>query len=141
MKMLDDVIFGDVQACESMNSMVKLQCERSPNISLELLSSRLALKKNLFDDPDFKGKDRRTMRTTCMARAASIVNECVDHEAMTKTVAGDPDRFSLPASCIGMPDTTDVNNKLADLFPGLRLTPALLWAARFNAVWHKSYKD
>ena len=37
----------DVQVVEGVNSMVKLQCTRSPRISLELLSSRVAVEKAL----------------------------------------------------------------------------------------------
>ena len=66
-------MFSDVQWMEGLNSLVKLIGNRAPNISLELLSSRISLKKRMGIGR--RGSDLRY--SSIAPRLQDIVMECV----------------------------------------------------------------
>ena len=138
-KIIDSVIQGDVQMCEGMNSMIKMQSDRNPNISLDLLSSRVCLKKQLFASSEAKGSATRSERV--VNRAGHLLSQCLDHEEAAKDVLASGYRFGTADPLSGLPHPQGLSSTLRAMFPWMKPTPAQTWGSNYNLIWHREFKE
>lgn len=127
----------DVQLNESFNSGIKLQAERNPNISLELLSSRLSLKHALGC----------TFRPTAKARGdwrqkiGTVFQYCCQAEPSDATgIMHDTDRWASPPAPDSVPTDMMIRKTLQETRPWARPTDLSLWAARYSLLLHRQSK-
>ena len=112
---------------ERLNKQLTLMGERSPNSSLDLLSSRLALKYHLgaagfrerqlaVDSTNAKDKSTRKW-STVRPVAASVMNKCVDHWADSSDVLSQDERFADTCPPPWCPSKDDVHQWVSVLDP------------------------
>ncbi|CAE7386592.1 unnamed protein product [Symbiodinium natans] len=83
----------DTQAIEGINSVIKLVGRRCPNISLELLSARLAIKRSLTED----GSMRRQKKWSRIRHAAEqMLATITGYHGAALAILGNPSRWSHP---------------------------------------------
>lgn len=131
---------GDVQEIESLNSLVKLQCRRCPNLSLELLSARICIKKSLKFDSDNTGKEAaiRSKWTNVRDVCYAVLQRCQSSGEVFKELLLDSLRWSPPLRDSDPAALVVVD--LVSLDPSLKPTGATLWATPYNLKWQKAYK-
>lgn len=127
----------DVQLNESFNSGIKLQAERNPNISLELLSSRLSLKHALGGTFRQTASARRDWRK----KISMVFQQCCQAEPSEATaIMHDTDRWAAPPAPDSVPTDTMIRNTLRETRPWARPTDLSLWAARNSLLLHRQSK-
>ena len=87
-------LYAETQAIEGLNSLVKLIGKRCPNISLELLSSRLSLKKQLglVDGGRQKASSRRW--SAMQGSTQAMVRELVEYKTACLSVLCNSSRWA-----------------------------------------------
>ena len=84
---------ADTQAVEGINSVVKLVGRRCPNISLELLASRLIIKRAISED----GSMRRQKKWSLIkSTAESLLQSIVGYNTAALAILSCETRFSTP---------------------------------------------
>ena len=127
---LDFVMTCDVQSNEGVNSIIKRMCQRSPSITLPLLSSRLLIKKSL-GIAAASGKEPRWSRAR--PTASAVIKTCISNYSMgQQVVATDAQRWSPPTA--NFVDDAAVDSELPALRPHARVTPAHQWALPYNIL-------
>ena len=90
---------GDTQEVEGTNSLVKIMGERCPNISLELLSSRICMRKALCQGARGAASSWNDVRPL----ATSIVDACVDHCHGARAFRSGGERWTLAPADTAVP--------------------------------------
>jgi hypothetical protein len=101
-------LYGDVGPIESLNSLLKLQTNRSPNIILELIDARVKLKKWLgasatrLSRQDDAGSGKTFVKTlshdALMERAAEVVREAEQYIDQADDIVQNLERSCRPAT-------------------------------------------
>lgn len=128
-------MFSDVQEMEGLNSLVKLIGNRAPNISLELLSSRISLKKRMGIGR--RGSDLRY--SSIAPQLQDIVMECVqaaDKETLKEV--GAITRWAPPDKLLALLPTPDEVKKVKETQITQSDQQKMVWAATYNAVIAKA---
>ena len=89
--------FADTQAIEGINSQIKLVSRRCPNISLELLSSRLLIKRTITSFGHGVGEKPLMLRkkwSMIKPFAEATVARLTEHSATSLAILADPERWS-----------------------------------------------
>ena len=84
---------AETQAVEGINSMIRIMDKRSPNISLELLSSRLVIKKAL-DLHSQPGGKRSLKFSVVKPVAEAVLSEITQHKLSCLSVLADANRWA-----------------------------------------------
>ena len=93
LKGLSQMLPADTQAIESINSVIKLVGRRCPNISLELLSSRLTIRRSLTED----GSMRRSKKWSSIKNTAEgLLKAIVGYNTASLAILACPSRWSRP---------------------------------------------
>eukprot|EP00969_Alexandrium_andersonii_P352151 15437039-Alexandrium_andersonii.AAC.1 len=113
---------GDTQEVEGVNSLIRIQGKRSPNISLELLSARVGMKKAL----GISAQTSKRSAKAALAQAASLADVGVQCLEDAHTIVAREDRWAPPLA-LEAPDI-------------VRCKPDAkqVWAAGHNSTWHAS---
>eukprot|EP00959_Pyramimonas_sp_CCMP1952_P262716 5493726-Pyramimonas_sp.AAC.1 len=124
--------------CEATNSMIKLQGDRSPAISLELLSSRVQLKHELHVPTAGSIK-----YSHISAAVEKVWSSCCEHLDDIGPVMGDAERWAAPAPVplSDLPTDATIKRKLGEHKPALQMTDELVWASAFNLHICNACKD
>lgn len=131
---------ASVRRVESLNSLITVQGDRSPNITLELLSARVGLKVAL-EVPAMK--QCGNWRWSKIApQVEQVFQTCCDHYEDGKDVAALDNRWSCP---LPVPESLRPSSEEMKLLPqyrpGFNLSPSVLWATPYNLRWHQATKD
>ena len=105
------LLYAETQSIEGLNSVVKLLGRRAPNISLELLSSRLTIKR-LLGQADGKTGCRKRWRDV-KALAEREVMQLSDFSTSCLPVLADAERWA-PSGTLPFPLTADCEAGAAD---------------------------
>jgi hypothetical protein len=90
---------ADVQACEGINSVIRVLTERAKNISLALVDARARIKKTMGTEAGGTNSGSFSRREDM---ATAIAREAAHHYAAGKKIMCDEvDRFEIPAPAIG----------------------------------------
>ncbi|CAE7270658.1 unnamed protein product [Symbiodinium sp. CCMP2592] len=98
LKGLARMLPADTQAIEGINSLIKLMGRRAPNISLELMSSRLAIRRALSEDHSMARKKKwSAIKNT----AEGLMKSIVGFKTASLAILSNDGRWSmpLPANC------------------------------------------
>ncbi len=117
------MLYGDVGAMESLNSLLKLQTTRTPCIGLDLVDARSKLKKQLGVSATKTAKqdgtarfERKCVSHDCLLqRAADMVREAEQYIDQVPTILNDLERWSRPPTPIDLPGDDEVQSKAAVL--------------------------
>ena len=102
LKGLAKMLPADTQAIEGINSVIKLVGRRCPNISLELLSSRLVIRRSLSES----GSMRRSKRWSAIkGTAESLLASIVGFNTSALSILANDKRWSSPVSVDCGPDS------------------------------------
>ena len=126
-------IKADVQEIEGINSMIKRIGERAPNMSLELLWARIAIKKRLNNDVRTKGRPSSSWAAR-RDNASMILDVATDfsEESQQLVTTKDPLRWTAPAPLNDVPTAKQLLKTMQIIVPELRSTPASQWASSCN---------
>ena len=109
LKGLAKMVPADTQAIEGINSVIKLVGRRCPNISLELLSSRLTVRRSLSEDGSMRrSKKWSSIKTTAEAMFQTIAG----YNTATLAILADGSRWSTPLA-VGCGSDRDQKTVLA----------------------------
>lgn len=133
LSMMGRISRADTQSTESINSLIRLYTERTPNLSLELLSSRVFNKKWLTHGSGKEAEQKKTWKAiqpfasqmlTTASTAGLDYHEVLDNER----------RWAMPLASDyqGCPTDTDYWKKLPDVDPRHNLDESTVWAAGYN---------
>lgn len=136
----------DVREMERINKVIKLQEERAPRITTDLLSARVALKHYMGEGGEGKGM-QRTKWTDFKVVAQKLQNTCVTCWDSKREVLMNESRFAEPDTKFilekgALEDSTALNKvfrKLQGQSPAMAKIPqiAFAWAASYNMLWQK----
>ena len=120
----------DIQELESVNSMIKIACARSGNnrISLELLSSRIGIRKTITSSTN--GSTKFAVLTSI---ASQLARSCFLHFDSHKSMIEDAERWRASCDVVLSRPTWDHN-------PGLKPTKSQLWAVKYNKLFTQRAK-
>ena len=90
---------ADTQSVEGINSMVRVMSKRSPNISLELLASRLTIKRALGLHQGATSSGTVLKFSNIKSSVESLVMELMDHKVTCLTILTDGQRWARPPPC------------------------------------------
>ena len=90
---------ADTQSVEGINSMVRVMSKRSPNISLELLASRLTIKRSLGLHQGAANSGTLLKFSNIKSSVESLVMELMDHKVTCLSVLTDGQRWARPPPC------------------------------------------
>eukprot|EP00959_Pyramimonas_sp_CCMP1952_P001100 21901-Pyramimonas_sp.AAC.1 len=113
--------------------MLHEECLRSKHISLELLSSRVNIKK-AFPKKTRKWSD---LQPTCSSLVA-VAHDHVDH---VKSITSNSARWAAPAALTDLVADRELLLALKDIDPDMRTTAAVSWVVPFNTTWARSQRD
>ena len=121
-----------VEDCEGYNSLLKSHAERAPRIGLPLLVARCNSKKALGLGK--KGADCRWRAVR--ASASTVLHQCLPSAENARSVSSQPNRWSSPASSVGIPSRREMDLAKKTLCPTLALTEEQQWAKPYNSILH-----
>ena len=90
---------ADTQSVEGINSMVRVMSKRSPNISLELLASRLTIKRALGLHQGAAHSGTVLKFSNIKSSVESLVMELMDHKVTCLSILTDGQRWARPPPC------------------------------------------
>lgn len=121
----------DIQELESVNSMIKIACARAGNnrISLELLSSRIGIRKTITSSTH--GSTKFAALTSI---ASHLARSCFLHFDSHKSMIEDAERWRASCDVLVLRPTWDHN-------PDLKPTKDQLWAVKYNKLFTQRAKQ
>lgn len=133
-KMVASSLEASSQSSEAMNSMIGREGERSPGISLELLSGRLQLKHAMGVSALSKGK-----WSLMQPAVREVFDTCLDHMSEASHVTGQDVRWApplpVPTLTGHVPEPGTIARMWLHLNPALVPSAAVLWAAAYHQAW------
>ncbi|CAE7209979.1 unnamed protein product, partial [Symbiodinium sp. CCMP2456] len=93
LKGLARLLPADTQAIEGINSCIKLMGRRAPNMSLELMSSRLAIRRALSEDHSMA---RRKKWSAIKSTAEGLMQSIVGFKTASLAILSNENRWSVP---------------------------------------------
>jgi hypothetical protein len=144
------MLWADVAECESLNNLLKLQTNRAPRISLELVDARCKLKKHLGVSAQKLVKDTHAagkFRTRFMAhdalleRAAAVVTETVDFGAEAEKIIHNLERWSAPSVPKGLPSPEEVKEAMKRLSKSTRPHHVNVWGAAYALLFWRGQEE
>jgi hypothetical protein len=125
-------LLGDVEVCESYNSLIRIQCTRAPNIKLPLLGSRINLKKQI-------GTSGRGRWSRLRSAAVQILTEFQEANAIKKdwVAAVDVETRWRPAPALKVPPESDLKKAQLIIDPTLKPSRDKIWACEQSLVLHR----
>ena len=147
---------SDTRENERINKMIGIQGDRSPNISLELLSGRIALKHYLGAALSTHEHCRNGKWSTSRPVAAALLNTCLEHAHGSTAVLENPERWAppLPAPLddkagMGLGGDADSAAGVAAAagpepsrgrLVAVKPSPGQLWATTYSMLWNRKTK-
>ena len=125
---MSELLKGDTQLVESVNSIIRLIGSRCPSIDLETMSARITTKKAV--SRDMQGIGAVTKRWSSFSEAARpLLRELTFAGSDYKQVMNDTSRFSQPVrTTMRALDASLCNNNLAKALADLKSTCEKSWA-------------
>ena len=98
LKGLARMLPADTQAIEGINSLIKLMGRRAPNMSLELMSSRLAIRRALSEDHSMA---RKKKWSAIKSTVEGLLQAIVGFKTASLAILSNDNRWSIPvpANC------------------------------------------
>ena len=128
----------DVQENEGVNSLIKILAERSPNISIALLSARVLLKKQMR----LGSRDAVSGWKHVRDSARPVLQESIMHHAGATAIMGEDSRWTSPCALPDLPSNERVRTKYTLLLEDARRpSEGCMWATAWNLEWHKAFKE
>ena len=142
---------SDVREMERINKIIKLQEERAPRITTDLLSARVGLKHFLGEGGEGKGL-QRTKWSTFKVVAQKLQNTCVSCWDSKSDILMNETRFTPPHTrdvfATTEPLSSTALNKIFHKLKGRSPTinnkipqVAYTWAASYNMLWQKKARE
>ena len=129
---------ADVQEIEGINSLIRIQGERSPHISLELLSSRICIKKALG-----VGSSSSLLKLSALqASANKLMDSCLraaDSVDIRDIVS--EQRWAPPPRLANLPEKAAVDSVFLQMEPSANLGRSAIWAASCSLLFNRLAKD
>ena len=132
---------ADVADNERINKTIALLRERSPNISDDLQSSRVALKHYLGETVAGEGLDKHKW-SSYKAACQKLQNICMAAWDGKEEVMSPQDRFAPPSKPQGIPSADNVASVYSKLVPNTKIQGVRgAWATCYNMKWNKLVQD
>ena len=140
LSMLACSLGGDIQNIEGLNNIIKLISSRCNFISLALLSGRVCLKYKIGVFNRFQTKSRSFAAIAPIAKEMHVQLSGAYRGAM-EVVLADENRWASAPALLDV--ATDAELFAARVFfdPANVVTPALTWATKFSALFHRKFAD
>ncbi|CAE7562245.1 unnamed protein product [Symbiodinium sp. CCMP2592] len=124
-----ELLHGDTQLVESINSIVRFVSTRCPSMDLHTLSARLTCKKAVTGCMDAASEANRKRWTAVEAFARPLLQELTEAAHEYKAVLDAAHRYEQPVrQTLQDMETSLSNTNLAVAFPDLKPTVATRWA-------------
>ena len=129
--MLRKMVKKDTQEIESTNKLISINGERSPNMALDLMASRVGLRKEVGQG--FAGASQKW--TLVRPRASATLRTAVAHAEYAHEIMNQRRRWTEPPA---VPTLPKLSEEYRALVPAL--SPAMLWAAPYALMWNRHTK-